>query len=91
MPRGAQPGERRGGRAKGTRNAKKAAEIELIEATGLTPLQYMLQVLRDHNHPHAERMDAAKSAAPYVHARLAPKPDDPKDAGDVLDDPNPDV
>ena len=80
-----------GGRAKGTPNKKKSAEVALIESSGLTPLQYMLQVLRDHNHPHAERMDAAKSAAPYVHARLAPKPDDAKDAGDVLDDPNPDV
>lgn len=38
---------------------------------GLMPLEYMLQVLRDeHQEPHT-RMDAAKAAAPYVHAKLA--------------------
>jgi hypothetical protein len=31
----------------------------------------MLRVLRDENATATERMDAAKSAAPYVHARIA--------------------
>lgn len=31
----------------------------------------MLQVMRDANADEARRLDAAKSAAPYVHARLA--------------------
>lgn len=35
------------------------------------PLDYMLQVLRDPLSDPLSRMDAAKNAAPYVHARLA--------------------
>jgi hypothetical protein len=42
-----------------------------IEASGLTPLDYMLSILRDEGATPAERIDAAKAAAPYVHPRLA--------------------
>ncbi len=35
------------------------------------PLDYMLQILRNELKNDEERMDAAKAAAPYVHARLA--------------------
>lgn len=59
------------GRPKGARNKKTVEAVAKIEASGLTPLDYMLGVLRNENLPHEERMDAAKSAAPYVHARLA--------------------
>lgn len=38
---------------------------------GITPLEYMLTVLRDAGLSMAERMDAAKAAAPYIHAKLA--------------------
>lgn len=38
---------------------------------GISPLDYMLSILRDEKVDKAERMDAAKAAAPYVHARLA--------------------
>jgi hypothetical protein len=38
---------------------------------GLSPLDYMLEVLRDDSKPENLRMEAAKSAAPYVHARLS--------------------
>jgi len=38
---------------------------------GISPLDYMLDVLRDENMETSARMDAAKAAAPYVHARLA--------------------
>ena len=44
---------------------KRAAE------GGLMPLDYMLSILRDENVAREERMDAAKAAAPYVHAKLA--------------------
>jgi len=44
---------------------KKAAE------GGLMPLDYMLAILRDEDLPQESRMDAAKAAAPYVHAKLA--------------------
>jgi hypothetical protein len=37
----------------------------------LTPLEYLLAVLRDPARPEKERFEAAKAAAPYVHARLS--------------------
>jgi hypothetical protein len=40
-------------------------------AEGISPLAYMLRILRDEGQDQATRMDAAKAAAPYVHARLA--------------------
>lgn len=38
---------------------------------GVSPLAYMLTVLRDKEQSSDIRMDAAKAAAPYVHARLS--------------------
>jgi len=58
------------GRKPGQRNAKTVEQVERIEASGLTPLDYMLSVLRDKTQEQAIRLDAAKAAAPYVHARL---------------------
>ena len=43
-----------------------------IEASGLTPLDYMLSVLRDEKADARRRDDMAKAAAPYVHPRMAP-------------------
>lgn len=48
----------------------EAARQKALEG-GLTPLDYMLSVLRDESNSMADRMDAAKAAAPYVHAKLA--------------------
>ncbi len=42
-----------------------------IAASGLTPLQYLLSVMRDVRLRLATRLEAAKAAAPYVHPRLA--------------------
>lgn len=49
-------------------SAEKRAEIE---ASGITPLDYMLSVMRDNERAPADRLDAAHKAAPYVHPRLA--------------------
>lgn len=35
------------------------------------PLDYMLSLLRDESLDTAQRFEAAKAAAPYVHARLS--------------------
>lgn len=40
-------------------------------ASGLSPLEYMLDVLRSEEETPERRLDAAKAAAPYVHARLS--------------------
>jgi hypothetical protein len=60
-----------GGRQKGTPNRATAARAAEIAASGLTPLQFMLQVLRDTKRTHAERYKAAVDAAPYVHPKFA--------------------
>ncbi|MDB5447279.1 MAG: hypothetical protein JWQ97_2596 [Phenylobacterium sp.] len=48
-----------------------ARRLAAIERSGPTPLDYMLQVMRDESLEPAKRLDAAKAAAPYVHPRLA--------------------
>ncbi len=66
MPRGGyRPGA---GRKKGAKT--KLTERAIEEAgEGLTPLEFMLGLLRDTNLDMLQRVEAAKAAAPYVHAR----------------------
>lgn len=65
-------GKREGaGRKPGVRNIKTREVLEAVEATGITPLDYMLSVMRDEANDQKERMSAAASAAPYIHPKLA--------------------
>lgn len=51
---------------------KKTREIaNAAAASGITPLEYMIGVMRDASTDLAVRLDAAKSAAPYIHPRLS--------------------
>lgn len=52
---------------------KRTREIaEAIASDGdLTPLDYLTSVYRDPLADESKRIDAAKAAAPYVHAKLA--------------------
>jgi hypothetical protein len=59
------------GRPKGSLNKKTIEQVAAVEATGETPLEYMLRVMRDREQPKDRRDDMAKAAAPYVHAKLA--------------------
>lgn len=68
---GSKPGERRGGRQKGTPNKRTLAEREAIKASGLMPLDFMLDMLRNENQPIERRMWAADKAAPFLHRRLS--------------------
>lgn len=65
---GARPGA---GRKKGaiTTRTREIAEAALAE--GLTPLSFMLQIMRDESAPRAERLDMAKAAAPFIHPKLS--------------------
>jgi len=45
--------------------------LAAIRASGPTPLDYLILVMRDASLDLAKRLDAAKAAAPYVHPRLA--------------------
>lgn len=59
-------GRKRGAATRKTREiADRAAEA------GVSPLEYLLTRMRDESETPAMRLDAAKSAAPYVHPRLA--------------------
>jgi hypothetical protein len=74
MSRGSAPGERRGGRQKGTQNKRTAFArhiADLAAQSENTPLNYLLSVMRDAEAPADQRLEAAKAAAPYVHPRLA--------------------
>jgi hypothetical protein len=65
---GARPGA---GRKPGGRN-KITKEAIAKAADGLSPLDYLLGVMRDPGADEAKRIDAAKAAAPYCHAKLQP-------------------
>ena len=77
-------GKKTGGRRKGTPNRATAARAEEIAKSGLTPLDFMLQKMRDLKAEDAVRLDAAKSAAPYVHPRLAAIEHTGKDGGPII-------
>jgi hypothetical protein len=55
MPRGSKPGERRGGRQKGTPNKSTALKKVALSAASadptITPLQFLLGVMRDPKAP----------------------------------------
>lgn len=51
---------------------KKTREIaDNAAAAGITPLEFLLTIMRDPGADQKERITAAISAAPYVHARLS--------------------
>src|SRR5690349_5551573 len=83
MPRGAKPGERRGGRAKGTPNkrtvglqeAQQEAAQAIAEALGKDCFEgdahaLLMAVYKDKRLPIELRVDAAKSAVGYEKPRL---------------------
>lgn len=70
------------GRKAGVRNKKTAEILIAVEASGITPLEFMLNIMRKGELPvdtdpaiqiahNNMRFEAAKAAAPYVHAKLA--------------------
>lgn len=69
MARGGQrPGA---GRKAGSPNKATSERQAEVEASGLTPLDFMLSVLRDDKQSMESRCWAAEKAAPYVHPKLA--------------------
>jgi hypothetical protein len=75
MPRGSKPGERRGGRQRGTLNKKTALRNVAIGAADLdpniSPRDFMLGLMRNCDLPLADRFAAAQAALPLVHAKLS--------------------
>ena len=66
---GARPGA---GRKKGGHNKLTEEAVARAKEGGETPLDFLLKVMRDAGEEMARRVDAAKAAAPYVHAKLQP-------------------
>jgi hypothetical protein len=65
-------------RKTGARKAEAAPAGSTVRVTNvrkvagdLSPIDYMLSILRDETQSQGDRMDAAKAAAPYLHARLS--------------------
>ena len=77
---GARPGA---GRKKNSPNKKTAAIQKAVEESGLTPLDYMLEVMRDVAAEPRDRLSAANMAAPYVHAKLSSIELTGKDGGTI--------
>jgi hypothetical protein len=65
---GKRPGS---GRKPGTSTKLNQKAREQAAEGGLMPLDYMLSILRSEDRSPADRFEAAKAAAPYVHAKLA--------------------
>ena len=63
MRGGSRPGA---GRPRGSRNQKTLEQVQAVEQGGITPLEYLLQVMRDTNRDEQVRLEAAKAAAPFV-------------------------
>jgi len=81
------------GRPKGSRNKRTASNVRAGTKEGISPLDFLLNVMRSECPPelqkaikageidetvihnlnawYAKRIDAAKSAAPYVHPKLS--------------------
>jgi hypothetical protein len=64
-------GYKTGGRQKGTRNRATITRERDVAASGLTPLEFLLSVMRDERNDLTSRIDAAAKCAPYVHPKLA--------------------
>jgi hypothetical protein len=73
MPRGSKPSERRGGRQPGTPNKKTALVNAAFDAAtsnpDLTPLDFLLEVMRNSSILPDQRIKAALAALPYVHSK----------------------
>lgn len=79
----ARGGKRKGsGRKVGSKTRKTAEIAQKAAEQGITPLEFMLKIMRDEACPedadlaqkiafHSARFEAAKAAAPYIHPRLA--------------------
>jgi len=80
----ARGGKRPGaGRKPGSANTRTREIADKAIAEGITPLEYMLSVLRDEDADKLVRFEAAKAAAPYVHPKLAAIEHTGKDGGPV--------
>lgn len=77
---GARPGA---GRKKGEPNRRTIETQAKAQESGITPLDYMLNVMRNDLEEPRARLAAAQAAAPYVHAKLSSIELSGKDGGPI--------
>ena len=76
MPRGSNPGERRGGRAAGTPNKRTLDLRERLAerlGDGWCPVVAMAEIAESKDAPLDLRLRALAEIAPYIHARRRPQ------------------
>lgn len=73
MPRGSKPGERRGGRKKGTPNKVTADVRELAQKYGPDAVEALASIFKDEKQPAAARVSAAKEILDRAYGK-APQP-----------------
>lgn len=76
-------GKKTGGRTKGTPNKLTVQLQAEIAASGETPKDYMLRVMRDPTVDHARRDAMAKAVAPFCHPHLQAVQHTGKDGGPI--------
>ncbi len=72
------------GRPKGSRNKTTIARDKAIADGGLTPLSFMLEVLRNPDSTQEDKRWAAVAAAPFMHPRLAHRQYSGPDGGKIV-------
>src|SRR4029077_15460282 len=90
MPRGSKPGERRGGRQRGTPTKKtalrNAALPPLARTPYISPLVFLLGIMRDPNLSSELRIKVAQTTLPFVHAKPgSARPGDPAGTATLID------
>lgn len=80
MPRGSKPGERRGGRAKGTPNKATREVQQLLDELNCDPIEGMARIAMDESVELPLRASMLKELAQYV----APKRKAIEHTGDAL-------
>ena len=87
MPRGAKPGQGRGGRPPGSKNRKTLLKQSSLAAAAadpnISPKDFLLKVMRDPSAPIELRLQAARIAAPLCHAK--PGADDPGNSAKLVE------
>ena len=71
------------GRKAADPNKATIARQQAVAASGETPLDHMLRVMRDPGNDDQRRDQMAKAAAPYVHPKLAAIAHTGKDGGPI--------
>ena len=90
MPRGSKPGERRGGRQRGTPNKKTALKNAALAAaaanTDISPRDFLLGIMRDPTTSSDLRVKIALVVVRLTHAKPAiARRHDPTQSGELID------